>query len=54
VTIANNVWIGANAIILPGVDIGENSIVAAGAVVNTDIPANQIWGGIPARFIKAI
>lgn len=54
VTIANNVWIGANATILPGVHIGENSIVAAGAVVNTHIPANQIWGGIPARFIKVV
>ena len=52
--IYRNVWIGANATILPGVTIGENSIVAAGAVVNKDIPANTIVGGIPARFIKSI
>jgi acetyltransferase-like isoleucine patch superfamily enzyme len=52
--ICRNVWIGANATILPGVTIGENSIVAAGAVVNKDIPANTIVGGVPARFIKSI
>lgn len=52
--IKRNAWIGAGATILPGVTIGENSIVAAGAVVNKDVPDNSIVGGIPAKFIKAI
>jgi acetyltransferase-like isoleucine patch superfamily enzyme len=50
--IKNNAWIGAGATILPGVTIGENSIVAAGAVVNKDVPANTIVGGVPAKIIK--
>jgi len=54
ILIKRNAWIGAGATILPGVTIGENSIVAAGAVVNKDVPANSIFGGIPAKFIKAI
>lgn len=54
IMIKRNAWIGAGATILPGVTIGENSIVAAGAVVNKDVPDNSIFGGIPAKFIKAI
>ncbi|HZB14582.1 MAG TPA: sugar O-acetyltransferase [Chryseolinea sp.] len=54
ILIKRNAWIGAGATILPGVTIGKNSIVAAGAVVNKDVPANSIFGGIPAKFIKAI
>ena len=54
ILIKRNAWIGAGATILPGVTIGENSIVAAGAVVNKDVPDNCIVGGIPAKFIKAI
>ncbi len=54
VTIGNNVWIGGNAVILPGVNIGENSIIAAGAVVTKDVPANCIVGGVPAKVIKEI
>jgi acetyltransferase-like isoleucine patch superfamily enzyme len=54
VIIKRNVWIGAGATILPGVTVGENSIVAAGAVVNKDVPANSIVGGVPAKVIKAI
>ena len=54
VLIKRNVWIGAGATILPGVTVGENSIVAAGAVVNKDVPDNTIVGGIPARVIKQI
>jgi acetyltransferase-like isoleucine patch superfamily enzyme len=49
-----NVWIGANATILPGVTVGENSVVAAGAVVSKDVPNNAIVGGIPAKIIKMI
>lgn len=54
IVIKKNVWIGANATILPGVTIGENSIVAAGAVVNKDVPSNVIVGGVPAKIIKSI
>ncbi len=54
VVIKRNAWIGAGATILPGVTVGENSIVAAGAVVNKDVPANTIVGGIPAKVIKNI
>lgn len=52
--IKKNVWIGAAATILPGVTIGENSVVAAGAVVTTDVPSNTVVGGVPAKFIKNI
>jgi acetyltransferase-like isoleucine patch superfamily enzyme len=47
-----NAWIGAGATILPGVTIGENSVVAAGAVVSKNVPANTVVGGIPAKPIK--
>ncbi|WP_348811165.1 DapH/DapD/GlmU-related protein [Flavobacterium maritimum] len=52
--IKRNAWIGAGAIILQGVTIGENAIVAAGAVVSHDVPDNTIVGGIPAKFLKTI
>jgi acetyltransferase-like isoleucine patch superfamily enzyme len=52
IVIKRNAWIGAAATILPGVTIGENSVVAAGAVVSKDVPANTVVGGIPAKFIK--
>jgi acetyltransferase-like isoleucine patch superfamily enzyme len=51
--LAENVWVGAGAIILPGVRIGENAVVAAGAVVREDVPANSLVGGVPARVLKA-
>lgn len=54
VEIKDNVFIGAKCIILKGVTIGENSIVGAGSVVTKSIPANQIWGGNPAKYIKDI
>jgi acetyltransferase-like isoleucine patch superfamily enzyme/quercetin dioxygenase-like cupin family protein len=54
IVIKPNAWIGAGATILPGVTIGENSVVAAGAVVSKDVPDNTIVGGIPAKFIKTI
>lgn len=52
--IKKNAWIGANATILPGVTIGKNAVVAAGAVVSKDVPDNTIVGGIPAKFIKNV
>ena len=54
IVIKRNTWIGAAATILPGVTIGENSVVAAGAVVTADVPPNTIVGGVPAKFIKNI
>lgn len=52
--IKKNAWIGAGATILQGVTIGENAIVAAGAVVSKNVPNNTIVGGIPAKIIKTI
>lgn len=54
ITVEDNVWIGGNATILPGVTIGKNSIIAAGAVVTKDVAANTIVGGNPAQLIRAI
>jgi acetyltransferase-like isoleucine patch superfamily enzyme len=52
ITIEDNVWIGFNAIILPGVTIGTGSIVGAGAVVSKDVEPYSIVGGVPARLIR--
>ncbi|WP_298939623.1 acyltransferase [uncultured Dysgonomonas sp.] len=52
VIINDNVFIGMNAIILKGVNIGSNVIIAAGSVVTKDIPDFEIWGGNPAKFIR--
>lgn len=52
--IGRNVWIGANAMVLPGVTIGDGAVIAAGAIVTKDVPANTIVGGIPAKKIKNI
>lgn len=54
IKIGNRVWIGAHATILAGVTIGDNSVVAAGAVVTKDVPANVVVGGVPAKIIKTI
>ena len=53
VVIGDNVWVGANCIILPGVSIGEGSVIAAGSVVNTNIPARVVAGGNPAVVLKS-
>src|SRR5215213_2457971 len=54
IVIKRNAWIGAAATIMPGVTIGENSVVAAGAVVMKDVPDNTIVGGVPAKVIKKL
>ena len=54
VVIGDDVWIGANAVILPGVTIGSHCVVAAGAVVTKDVPDNCVVGGVPAKVIKKI
>lgn len=54
IAIGDNVFIGAHCIILKGVTIGQNSIIGAGSVVTKSIPANQIWAGNPAKFIRNI
>lgn len=52
--IGKNVWIGSDAVILPGVTIGDGAVVAAGAVVTKDVPENTVVAGVPARKIKEI
>ncbi len=52
--IGNSVWIGSHATILPGVTVGDNAIVAAGAVVTKDVPKNAVVGGVPSKIIKQI
>ena len=54
VILENNVWVGANATILPGVTIGECSVVAAGALVNKDVPPYTVVAGVPAKVIKQL
>ncbi len=54
VTIGDDIWIGANAVILPGVTIGNHSVVAAGAVVTKDVPPRSLVAGVPAKEIKQI
>lgn len=54
IVLGKNVWIGSNATILQGVTIGDNAVVAAGAVVTKDVPPNTVVGGVPAKFIKII
>lgn len=54
IVVGKNAWIGSNSTILAGVTIGDNAVVAAGAVVTKDVEANTIVGGVPAKFIKRI
>ena len=54
VKLGNNVWVGAHATILPGVTVGDNAVIAAGAVVTKDVPANTVAAGVPAKVIKQI
>lgn len=52
VVIEDDAWIGARAILLSGAHVGKGSIIAAKAVVNKKVPEYEIWGGVPARFLK--
>lgn len=52
VVIGNDVWIGANAIILPGVSVGDHAIIGAGAIVTKDVPDFAVVGGNPAKILK--
>lgn len=54
IVIGNDVWIGANATILPGVTIGDGAIVGAGSVVTKDVPARAVVAGVPAKIIKNV
>lgn len=54
VVIGNNVFLGMNVLIVNSISIGDNAVVAAGSVVTKDIPAGEIWGGVPAKFIKKV
>ena len=54
VIIEDDIWVGANAVILPGVTIGHHSVVAAGAVVTKDVPPHSLVAGVPAKIIKQI
>jgi len=54
IVVEDRVWIAANVVILPGVRIGEGSVVAAGAVVTKDVPPYTVVGGVPAKFIKTV
>lgn len=54
VQIGNNVWLGSRVIVQKGVSIGDNSVIAAGAVVTRPVPANVVAGGNPARVIREL
>ncbi|MDE7077446.1 MAG: sugar O-acetyltransferase, partial [Alistipes sp.] len=54
IVVRRNAWIGAGAMILPGVTVGENAIVAAGAVVTKDVPDNTVVAGVPAKILRKI
>ena len=53
ITIGDNVWIGAGVTIVAGKSIGSGSIIGANSLITKDIPQNEIWGGVPAKFLKA-
>ena len=54
VTIGDDIWIGANAVVLPGVTVGNHCVIAAGAVVTKDVPSHSLVAGVPAKIIKQI
>ncbi|MCR4623078.1 MAG: hypothetical protein K5780_00220 [Alphaproteobacteria bacterium] len=54
VNIGKNVWFGANVLVLPGITVGDNSVLAGGAVITKDVAPNTIVGGNPAKVLKTI
>lgn len=54
IVIGNQVWIGANATVLPGITIGDGAVIAAGAVVTRDVAPNTVVGGVPAKHIRDV
>ncbi len=54
IVIGQRVWLGANVTVVPGVTIGDNAIIAAGAVVTKNVPANAVVGGVPAKLLRMI
>lgn len=54
IKLGKNVWVGSHATLLAGVTVGDNSVIAAGAVVTRDVPANTVVGGVPAKVIRHI
>jgi acetyltransferase-like isoleucine patch superfamily enzyme len=54
IVIEDNVWLGANVVVMPGVTIGKHSVVAAGSVVTKDVPPDTIVAGVPAKVVKKL
>lgn len=54
ITVGDNVWFGAGVHVMPGITIGNNSVIAAGAVVTKDVPDNVLVGGVPARILRKL
>ena len=54
ITIGNDVWLGGNVSVLPGITIGDNCVIGAGSVINKDIPANTVAVGIPCKVVKSL
>lgn len=54
IIVGNNVWIGANVTVLPGVTIGDDAVVAAASVVTKDVPARSIVIGSPAKVVRTV
>lgn len=54
VEISSGAWVGSGAIINPGVTIGKNAVVGAGSVVTKNVPDDEVWAGVPAKFLKSI
>ncbi|MDI1259386.1 acyltransferase [Aquabacterium sp.] len=54
ITLHRNVWLGANVVVLPGVEIGENTIIGAGSIVTHDIPANMLAAGVPCKVMRSL